>query len=92
MVIIDPIPGQEEWNADFVAGSGAGIQLRMPEMAPAATLALLAEPERLAQMATQAERMGRPRAALDIADTILAQISPMPRGESSRSNSLSAAP
>ncbi|MFZ1772253.1 MAG: glycosyltransferase [Caldilinea sp.] len=92
MVIIDPIPGQEEWNADFVAGSGAGIQLRMPEMAPAATLALLAEPDRLAQMATQAERMGRPRAALDIADTILAQISPMPRGESSRSNSLSAAP
>ncbi|HJZ48788.1 MAG TPA: glycosyltransferase, partial [Roseiflexaceae bacterium] len=28
MVVIDPIPGQEEWNADFVAGSGAGLQLR----------------------------------------------------------------
>lgn len=31
MIIVDPIPGQEEWNADFVAGSGAGIQLRMIE-------------------------------------------------------------
>ena len=71
MIIIDPIPGQEEWNADFVAGAGAGIQLRMPEMVPAATLSLLASPERLAQMAAQAEEMGRPRAALDIADTIL---------------------
>lgn len=71
LIIIDPIPGQEEWNADFVAGSGAGIQLRMPEMVPSSALALLAEPARLAQMAAQAEQMGRPRAALDIADTIL---------------------
>ena len=60
--------------------SNVGIQLHMPEMAPAVTLALLAEPERLAQMAAQAERMGRPRAALDIADAILAKVSPMPRG------------
>ncbi len=76
LIIIDPIPGQEEWNADFVAGSGAGIQLRMPEMVPTAALALLAEPGRLAQMAAQAERMGRPRAALDIADTILERAVP----------------
>lgn len=74
MIIIDPIPGQEEWNADFVAGAGAGIQLRMAEMAPMAALELLAEPERLASMATHAQRMGRPRAALDIATTILAEI------------------
>lgn len=74
MIIIDPIPGQEEWNADFVAGSGAGVQLRMPEMAPATALALLAEPDRLAQMAVQAKRMGRPRAALDIAEIILGRI------------------
>jgi processive 1,2-diacylglycerol beta-glucosyltransferase len=34
MIVVDPIPGQEEWNADFVAGSGAGIQIRLPEMVP----------------------------------------------------------
>ena len=71
MMIIDPIPGQEEWNADFVAGAGAGIQLRMPEMVPLATLALLASPERLAQMGRQAELMGRPHASRDIARAIL---------------------
>lgn len=74
MIIIDPIPGQEEWNADFVAGAGAGIQLRMPEMAPSTALGLLADRERLAQMALQAERMGRPRAALDIAEIILERL------------------
>ena len=71
MIIIDPIPGQEEWNADFVAGSGAGIQLRMPEMVPPATLALLDDPERLAAMRRQAKRMGRPYAAQEIARTVL---------------------
>ncbi len=71
MLVIDPIPGQEEWNADFVAGSGAGIQLRMLETAPIATAALLREPERLEMMRACAKRVGRPRAAFEIVDTIL---------------------
>jgi processive 1,2-diacylglycerol beta-glucosyltransferase len=74
MVILDPIPGQEEWNADFVAGSGAGIQLKHPEAVPPAALRLLAHPERLAMMREQAGRVGKPRAALDIADTVLAEL------------------
>lgn len=71
MIVIDPIPGQEEWNADFVAGSGAGIQLRMIETAPAAALSLVSEPARLDNMRKHAEQVGRPRAAFDIADYIL---------------------
>lgn len=71
MLIIDPIPGQEEWNADFVAGSGAGIQLRMAEVAPAATVVLLSEPARLENMRAHAKQVGKPNAAYEIADTIL---------------------
>lgn len=74
MIVIDPIPGQEEWNADFVAGSGAGVQLRMIETAPAAALTLVSEPERLAAMRARAERVGRPRAAYDIADYVLEHV------------------
>jgi len=74
MLIVDPIPGQEEWNADFVAGSGAGIQLRQPEAVPPAALFLLGQPERLAMMREQARRFGRPRAALDIAERVLADL------------------
>jgi processive 1,2-diacylglycerol beta-glucosyltransferase len=71
MIVIDPIPGQEEWNADFVSGSGAGIQLRIIETAPAATVALLSNPARLKAMRTLAKRVGRPRAAFEIVDTVL---------------------
>jgi processive 1,2-diacylglycerol beta-glucosyltransferase len=74
MIVIDPIPGQEEWNADFVAGSGAGIQLRQPESVPMAALSLVASPERLAATREQAARAGRPRAALDIAEHILSDL------------------
>jgi processive 1,2-diacylglycerol beta-glucosyltransferase len=74
MIVVDPIPGQEEWNADFVAGSGAGIQIRLPEMVPAAILGLLDQPERLEAMRTQAEIVGRPHAARDIAKFILADL------------------
>lgn len=74
MIVIDPIPGQEEWNADFVSGSGAGIQLRMMETAPAAAVALLGEPARLEAMRVRAARVGRPRAALDIVDMVLSHL------------------
>jgi processive 1,2-diacylglycerol beta-glucosyltransferase len=74
MVITDPIPGQEEWNADFVADTGAGIQLRNPEAVPTAVRYLLDQPERLAMMREQARRFGRPRAALDIAERVLGDL------------------
>lgn len=71
MLIIDPIPGQEEWNADYVAGAGAGIQLRMPEMVPPAVDFLLTQPARIAAMGTQARLIGHPHAALDIVEHTL---------------------
>jgi processive 1,2-diacylglycerol beta-glucosyltransferase len=74
MIVVDPIPGQEECNADFLAGSGAGIQIRRPEMVPAAILGLLDQPGRLESMRAQARAVGRPHAALDIAEHVLADL------------------
>ncbi|NWF79821.1 MAG: UDP-N-acetylglucosamine--LPS N-acetylglucosamine transferase [Chloroflexi bacterium] len=74
LIVIDPVPGQEEWNADVVAGSGAGIQIRVPELVPRAVRALLAQPERLAAMRAQARLVGRPRAAYDIAARVVADL------------------
>jgi processive 1,2-diacylglycerol beta-glucosyltransferase len=71
LIIIDPIAGHEEWNADFVAGSGAGIQLRYPEGVALAARYLVADETRLALMRRQAQRVGRPRAALDVAARVL---------------------
>jgi processive 1,2-diacylglycerol beta-glucosyltransferase len=74
MLIFEPLPGQEEWNADVVSGYGAGIQLRMPEMAALTALRLLTQPERLLVMRERAKEIGQPRAALDIAERILAYL------------------
>jgi len=71
MVIIDPFPGQEEWNADVIAASGAGIQLRLPEMVPPTVRYLLSQPEQLNFMRQCAMNVGQPAAALEISDRIL---------------------
>lgn len=71
MIVIEPIPGQEEWNADYIASSGAGVQLRMPYAVPRAVQTLLAQPERLVAMGASAAAIGRPRAAAAVVDAVL---------------------
>jgi processive 1,2-diacylglycerol beta-glucosyltransferase len=74
LVVIDPIPGQEEWNADFVVSSGSGVQLRMSESVPATVERLLASPQQLDEMRAAARHVGRPRAAADIAEDVIAHL------------------
>ncbi|HAN74269.1 MAG TPA: UDP-N-acetylglucosamine--LPS N-acetylglucosamine transferase [Planktothrix sp. UBA8407] len=74
MIIVDPFPGQEEWNADLVVAAGAGVQLKLPEMVAPCVKFLLNHSERLAQIQTAALELGEPRAALNIAENILSQI------------------
>ncbi|HEY9696829.1 MAG TPA: glycosyltransferase [Trichocoleus sp.] len=71
MVIVDPIPGQEEQNADVIAAAGAGVQLRLLEMVTPAVQYLLNHPERLAEMKQAGLAIGQPRAALNIAEYVL---------------------
>ena len=71
LVVIDPILGQEEWNADFVVNSGAGVQLRMAASVPDAVCRLICAPHLLTQMREAAAHAGRPRAAMAIADYII---------------------
>ncbi|MBE9178362.1 UDP-N-acetylglucosamine--LPS N-acetylglucosamine transferase [Oculatella sp. LEGE 06141] len=71
MVIVDPIPGQEEQNADVIAAAGAGIQLRLLEMVTPAVQYLLEHPARLTEMRQAALEVGQPRAALTIAEHVL---------------------
>jgi processive 1,2-diacylglycerol beta-glucosyltransferase len=67
LLILNPIPGQESRNSDFLLENGAAVKA-----SGTATLAyklnmLLQNPERLAQIKANAARLGRPRAAYDIA-------------------------
>ena len=74
MVIIDPIPGQEESNADYLVSVGAAISIRLPQHVPFAVQQLLRDQQRLSDMGDGASRVARPRAAIDIAELILADL------------------
>lgn len=67
MVIVNPIPGQETRNSDFLLEQGAAIKINNIATLPYKIGCLLGNPERLAQLQANAARIARPRAALDIA-------------------------
>ena len=71
MAIINPIPGQESRNSDFLLENGAAIKLNNLSTVPYKLTELLRNPERLAAIKSQARRLGRPHAAADIARAAL---------------------
>ncbi len=71
LVIVNPIPGQEERNSDHFLEEGAAIRCNnLPALAYKVD-ALLGDPERLARMRQAVARLARPAAALDIASIVL---------------------
>jgi processive 1,2-diacylglycerol beta-glucosyltransferase len=71
MALIQPIPGQEERNADHLLEEGAAIRCNNLPAAAWKIAGLLDDPARLAKMREAARRMGRPRAAAAIAEDAL---------------------
>src|SRR5439155_6994771 len=74
LVIINPIPGQEDRNSDYLLEEGAAIKANLLATLPCKLDALLRDPGRLARLRANARGLGRPRAALDIAAQSLALI------------------
>src|SRR5215470_7670041 len=70
-VIVDPIPGQEERNADHLLENGAAIRSNNPATLGYKIEQLLKDPERLERMRSNAIAFSRPRAAFDIADKLV---------------------
>jgi processive 1,2-diacylglycerol beta-glucosyltransferase len=69
MAIINPIPGQENRNSDFLLENGAGIKLNNLSTAPFKISSLVREPERLATIKANARHLGRPQAVHEAART-----------------------
>lgn len=67
MVIAEPIPGQEDRNADFILENGCGIKVNNLASLTHKLESLLDDPARLGRMRAAALRAARPGAALDIA-------------------------
>jgi len=70
MVILDPIGGQEERNADVLLEAGAAVKCTEVTVLNHKLERLLDDPERLARMAANARELGRPRAAASVAEIV----------------------
>jgi len=71
MALIEPIPGQEERNADHLLEAGAAIRCNNLPAAAWKIGALLDDPVRLERMRYAARDMGKPHAAAEIAEEAL---------------------
>ncbi|MCX7780125.1 MAG: glycosyltransferase [Negativicutes bacterium] len=73
LILFDPIPGQEEDNADYLTRQGIAVKCQNANHLAATVERLLAERRLLADMHKKALTLGRPRAADAVANTIIAQ-------------------
>jgi processive 1,2-diacylglycerol beta-glucosyltransferase len=67
MVLVNPIPGQEERNADALLEAGVAVKANTRETLAWKVDSVLGSPERLASLRAAAARAARPRAAFEIA-------------------------
>ncbi len=66
VILMDPIPGQEQRNAETLLEAGCAVRAFDPDEALWKANTLLADPARLAGLADRSRAFGRPRAAGDI--------------------------
>ncbi len=71
MIVIDPIPGQEQRNCEYLLEAGAAVRLYESEDAPYKVQAILEDPTRMARMQKNAREISHPNAAREIARDIL---------------------
>lgn len=74
MAVVNPIPGQETRNSDYLLESGAAVRCNYETTVGTKIDGLLADPARLPAMAAAARRIGRPRAAEEIAQRVLGDV------------------
>jgi processive 1,2-diacylglycerol beta-glucosyltransferase len=72
MAIVNPIPGQESRNSDFLLENGAAIKINNLGTLAHKLERLLDDPPRLAALRASAARLGRPQAPFVVAERALA--------------------
>jgi processive 1,2-diacylglycerol beta-glucosyltransferase len=71
MVLVNPIPGQEVRNGDYLMEQGAAVRCNTPATIGWKIDEVLREPGRLQRMQAAARRIGRPDAAADVLTGLL---------------------
>jgi processive 1,2-diacylglycerol beta-glucosyltransferase len=81
IIVVSPIPGQEERNADFLLEAGVALKAVDSAALVYKLGALLADRERLADMRRRMERLGRPHAARSVVDIVMRDLDSRRREE-----------
>ena len=76
MAIVNPIPGQESRNSDYLLENGAAIKVNNLGTLAHKIDSLLEDPARLARLKANVVRLARPRAAFDVVEHALKLIPP----------------
>jgi processive 1,2-diacylglycerol beta-glucosyltransferase len=71
MVIVNPIPGQESRNSDYLLENGAAIKVNNVGTLRYKVDLLLGDAARLAQLKTSVAKLARPRSAYDVVEQSL---------------------
>jgi processive 1,2-diacylglycerol beta-glucosyltransferase len=73
LLIVDPIPGQESANSDFLLERGAAVKANRLEDVPYRLDSLLGTP-RLAALSAAAKALGRPKSGPAVVDAVLRRL------------------
>jgi len=84
MIVVDPIPGQETRNSDFLLENGAAVKVNNIASLGHKLTHLLSSPGRLNALRAASRRLARPRAAYEVAERSLAIIPPRELSEFQR--------
>ena len=71
MILMDPIPGHEERNMEFLTNNGAAMSVGKNSSAAEAVYYLLSNPKRLELMRESIRLIAKPRATLALCDKIM---------------------
>lgn len=71
LIIIDPLPGQEEENAEFIENSGAGILVKDSDNIETILLNIFNNPDKLENMKSKARLIAKKNSTQNIVETLL---------------------
>ncbi|KNZ71210.1 monogalactosyldiacylglycerol synthase [Thermincola ferriacetica] len=71
MVIMSPLPGQEERNTEFLLNCGVAVKVRKLDLLIPTVKQLLENPVKIKQVKEMCRVLGRPKAAADTVDYLL---------------------
>jgi processive 1,2-diacylglycerol beta-glucosyltransferase len=80
LVVVNPTPGQECRNSDFLLENGAAIKVNNIEVLPSKVADLLRDEGRMRSLRANVRRVARPRAAFDVLERSLELIGVRPVG------------